>query len=344
MAVIVFDSYPILSQLESSSLYDEQEDIKKIEVNNSQVVDIIMDSLSESKLVGEIYSGGMSSDMLLHSNEIEENIVPSKIFSNSHSFKHGDTSLDIEKPPSLNYEELGSNQLVLANVFSSGVNLLKTFIGAGIISLPLAMVSFGLLTGIILMTIAAGASLIGLYFYIYCANRIGGRQVTPHSLAIVTLPSLGHLLSICVALKSIGVGLTYLLLIGNIMSTMMQGFISGPSIWTNTRLWIGLFMVFLVGPLSFLKKMDHLKYSSTLGLVSVVYLTILSIVHFVSMGITPSSKAAILLFAPFSMKALSRFGIFIFAFTCHQNVNIFEFIHFRFFLFTTKQKRILFVS
>lgn len=171
------------------------------------------------------------------------------------------------------------------------------------------------------MFIAACASCLGLYFYIVCASNVG-RRSTPATIANITYPRLGIVLDGCVALKSVGVSLSYLLMIGNIMSTFMMG-ILGPeseSVFVNPRIWIIFFMIVVV-PLSFLRKMDTLKYSSILGLMSVVYLTGLSLVHLITRGVPQSALDSIQFFAPLSVKSLSRFGVFVFAFTCHQNVK-----------------------
>ncbi|KAM0683689.1 hypothetical protein MDAP_001263 [Mitosporidium daphniae] len=317
--------YQGFSSLQQLALEDKDRD----ERNKSQFVDVILDELITASM-GDNISAGSHSELASMVSHTDIVIPPTSVL--------GESILDgalvpAEQEAPSKFATFGAvdddkaersfvqdEKLVLANAFSSGVNLLKTFIGAGIISLPLALASFGLLTGIILLVIAGFTALLGLYFYIYAAVQVGGRNVTPQSFASISWPFLGYLLSISIFFKNIGVGLAYLLLIGNIMSTLMQGFLGGSGFWTNPRIWISTFMVAIIGPLSFLRRLDHLKYSSSLGLVSVAYLLGLSIFHFFAIGISPSSAAVIRLFAPFSMKALSRFGIFVFAFTCHQNI------------------------
>lgn len=79
-------------------------------------------------------------------------------------------------------------------------------------------------------------------------------------------------------------------------------------------------MVVIVTPLSYLKKLDSLKYTSILALFSVVYLICLVIVHFFVKDV-PVEDKVIDYIGPISIKStLSSFPIFVFAYTCHQNM------------------------
>ena len=212
-----------------------------------------------------------------------------------------------------------------ATLFSSGVNLLKSIIGAGILSLPLGMAAFGYVTGSFLMILAAVASWLGIYYYVVCASAVG-RTSSPQEVAKLTYPSVGIILDVAIILKCLGVALAYLLLIGEIMSTFYKGIILteglNPSdsinqLLSDPRAWILLFLVIVV-PLSALKRIDQLKYTSFLGLMAVVYLTLLAMVNVFVSPIAPSED--IYAFRSPDFKDLGRFGAFAFAFTCHQNV------------------------
>ena len=232
-----------------------------------------------------------------------------------------------EKPTELLIDEIEEPKcqrgLGQASLFSSGANLLKTFIGAGIISLPFAVYEFGYLTGILLTTVAACASCMGLYFFLRVATLFG-RESNPFLAAQITIPWLGYVLDSVICMKSFGVSLSYVLLIGDIMSSFVKGSLevenSSPDLkdLTDPRLWICCFMVIII-PLSFLRKMDHLKYSSLLGLVAVVYLLVLAgVTFFVELPSIDFNQASPV--REWTFKRLSRFGIFMLAFTCHQNI------------------------
>ena len=74
-------------------------------------------------------------------------------------------------------------------------------------------------------------------------------------------------------------------------------------------------------PLSFLRRLDSLKYTSVVALISIGYLVILVFAHFVK-GDTMADRGILRLARPESAVAfLSSLPVIVFAFTCHQNVG-----------------------
>lgn len=74
-------------------------------------------------------------------------------------------------------------------------------------------------------------------------------------------------------------------------------------------------------PLSFLRRLDSLKYTSVIALISIGYLIILVVAHFIK-GDTVSERGPIRIIEPESAVAiLSSFPVIVFAYTCHQNVS-----------------------
>jgi amino acid permease len=78
----------------------------------------------------------------------------------------------------------------------------------------------------------------------------------------------------------------------------------------------------VVIPLSFLRRLDSLKYTSFVALVSIGYLIIIVVGHFL-VGDTLADRGDI---SPIKwagpIEALSTFPVVVFAYTCHQNVSI----------------------
>lgn len=74
-------------------------------------------------------------------------------------------------------------------------------------------------------------------------------------------------------------------------------------------------------PLSFLRRLDSLKYTSVVALISIGYLVILVVAHFIK-GDTVAERGPIRFVQPESAIAvLSSFPVIVFAYTCHQNVS-----------------------
>jgi amino acid permease len=73
-------------------------------------------------------------------------------------------------------------------------------------------------------------------------------------------------------------------------------------------------------PLSFLKRLDSLKYTSVVALVSIGYLVILVLYHFLKGDtVVDPGPINVIKWAGF-VPALSSFPVIVFAYTCHQNV------------------------
>lgn len=77
----------------------------------------------------------------------------------------------------------------------------------------------------------------------------------------------------------------------------------------------------VVIPLSFLRRLDSLKYTSFVALSSIGYLIILVVAHFIK-GDTMEGRGPIrILKWDGLVSSLSVFPVIVFAYTCHQNVR-----------------------
>ena len=77
----------------------------------------------------------------------------------------------------------------------------------------------------------------------------------------------------------------------------------------------------IVIPLSFLRRLDSLKYTSVVALISIGYLVILVVYHFAK-GDTMQERGPIRVIKWQSgVATLSSFPVIVFAYTCHQNVG-----------------------
>lgn len=73
--------------------------------------------------------------------------------------------------------------------------------------------------------------------------------------------------------------------------------------------------------MSFLRRLDSLKYTSVIALVSIGYLVVLVVYHFCK-GDTKSDRGDIRVIEWGGLIAtLSSFPVVVFAYTCHQNVS-----------------------
>lgn len=142
----------------------------------------------------------------------------------------------------------------------------------------------------------------------------------------------------------VGVAISYLIIIGDLMPQVITGFnkdAENIEYLMDRRFWITAFMYcplsilplcdfltspcylsrLVVIPLSFLRRLDSLKYTSFIALVSIGYLVIIVVAHFL-IGDTWAERGNIRPFIPAGpIEVLSTFPVIVFAYTCHQNVS-----------------------
>ncbi|KAH3759763.1 vacuolar amino acid transporter 6 [Pelomyxa schiedti] len=210
------------------------------------------------------------------------------------------------------------------------VNLCKTMIGAGILGLPYAVSHTGLLIGGLFILLFAGASIFGLLLLVHCGMLLEKRWklrglekklkdgMSFYSIGQEVAPKTAILIDIALAIKCFGVTCSYLLILGQLLPDIMKMFIlDGPTLLYSRYLWISSAMLILA-PLSFLRKLDNLKFTSTLGLISICYVVCLIIGYYIKGdGVVDFSEVKLV---NFSIKTPDAIPIFVFAYTCHQNI------------------------
>lgn len=216
-----------------------------------------------------------------------------------------------------------------ASLFSSSINLTNTIIGAGVLGLPYAVATCGLVVGTLMMFLSACAGAFGLYLLVQCSDRCNSKS-TPsyYTCAMETYPQVAFVIDTVVFIKCFGVAVSYLIVIGDLMPDVMRYItdVGEDHILTNRLFWIGLFAVIIV-PLCFLKQLHSLWFSSLLSLFTVAYLLALVIAYFFVDGlpIDPEREIDVV---KFSTKFFKVMTIFVFGFTCHQNIfSIYNELH-----------------
>ncbi|KAG0199505.1 hypothetical protein BGX28_007249 [Mortierella sp. GBA30] len=246
-----------------------------------------------------------------------------------------------DESPLLNHgphhnEDIGHGNEVgpSAGFWSCTINLANTILGTGMLAMPGALASVGLLLGSFMIFFSACASGLGLYFLTRSASRTHGRAASFFACSKLTYPSAAVFFDLAIAIKCFGVGISYLIIIGDLMPEVVRSlatmaFIAAggdgfgdmdPQLWflVDRRFWITLFMG-IIGPLAFLKRLDSLKATSALALMAVFYLVYIVIHYYVNPEQPLPPKEEIRL-VHLSSQFLTTLPIFVFAFTCHQNI------------------------
>lgn len=194
------------------------------------------------------------------------------------------------------------------------------------LSLPFALSLTGVIPGGALMIIAATMAVFGLHLLTKAAELVCNRDATFTALSSHTYPRLAPVFEIAIALKCLGVAISYLTIIGDLIPTILEAFIpsdpKGGTRWFYSRfIWMSVIVV-AIGPVTFMKRIDSLKYTSFLGLIGVAYLLTLSVLMYIQAVFnTGSILGDAKLFVTLSIGAFRAFPIMVFAFTCPQNVQ-----------------------
>ena len=203
---------------------------------------------------------------------------------------------------------------VSGTVLSSTVNLVKTILGAGLLAIPYAFRADGVLLAVFLVLLAAFTAGYGLFILAKCSKTLlNPRHSSFFTLCSITYPNLSLLFDFAMFIQCFGVGLSYLILVGDLFPSLFGG---------SRTLWTLLSGVIIV-PLTLLRHLDSLRYTSILGLAALGYITLLIVATYF-WGRYPSPKVHWVSVYD-STGVLTTFSIIIFAFT--GSMNLFSIIN-----------------
>lgn len=213
-----------------------------------------------------------------------------------------------------------------ASLTSSVFNLLNTMIGAGMLGLPRAFAACGFVTGTGLLFAAAALAAFGLHLLSEAADATK-RPASFYSVAEAAVPGLGLVIEASIFGACFGSATGYLIIVGDSMPAAMASFgFAGAAL--DRRPWI-LLAAALVTPLSFLRSVDQLSHTSLIALACVALIAIMTVVFAFGTegGViepcdpdAPDCRGHVVPFAGGGRAILRAVPVFVFAFTCHQNV------------------------
>lgn len=132
---------------------------------------------------------------------------------------------------------------------------------------------------------------------------------------IVSAPRATVLIEVSIMILSFFNSMAYLIVIGQLTPMLFSGFVEPGSVLESKFLWITVSM-FILSPLCFMKRLENLKFTSLLGLLSVLYLGVLVVSYYVygpvAEHIEQVGKPADL---------FSTIPMLVFAFFCQSNVH-----------------------
>jgi amino acid permease len=210
-----------------------------------------------------------------------------------------------------------------ASWLSSVINLLNTIVGAGVLAMPLAMSHMGIVLGTIVILWSGTTAGFGLYLQTRCAKYLERGSSSFFALSQITYPNAAVIFDAAIAVKCFGVGVSYLIIIGDLMPGVVRGFSDEDGLvpfLVDRHFWVTAFMLVVI-PLSFLRRLDSLKYTSVIALISIGYLVILVVYHFAARDTFEGARPPVrVVHWAGAIQTLSSFPVIVFAYTCHQNM------------------------
>lgn len=219
-----------------------------------------------------------------------------------------------------------------ASFISSYMNLTNTIIGSGVLGLPYALAYSGSVLGVILIIVSAVCGIFSLHLLAICAQKVPPPS-SFYSVTEASVPRLTFLIDLAVAVQCFGVCASYLIVIGGLMPEVMDQFNVG-GLWADRQPWVVIGFA-LVAPLSCFQKLDALKYTSSLSVMFVIFLTLIVFLYSVHAGtLDPCATddddpdnnddecSGDKPYISLTTNTFRVFSIFIFAFSC-QTVSLF---------------------
>lgn len=127
---------------------------------------------------------------------------------------------------------------------SSVINIVNTIVGAGVLAMPHAMSNMGILLGTIVILWSGLTAGFGLYLQTRCARYLDRGSASFFALSQITYPNAAVVFDAAIAIKCFGVGVSYLIIIGDLMPGVVQGLGDPGSAMflLDRRFWITSFM------------------------------------------------------------------------------------------------------
>jgi amino acid permease len=117
--------------------------------------------------------------------------------------------------------------------------------GTGLLACSFAMSHMGILLGTFVIVWSAMTSAFGLYLQSRCARYLDRGTSSFFALSQITYPNAAVLFDTAIAVKCFGVGVSYLIIIGDLMPGVVRGFNEGAGdvpFLVDRQFWITAFM------------------------------------------------------------------------------------------------------
>jgi len=166
-----------------------------------------------------------------------------------------------------------------ATICSTMINLFSTITGAGMLGLPYAFANTGVFMGLGWFLISGFGEAYAIHLLVKCAikeQKYSFRELAKEAMKFKWAE---HLVDAMLALNCFGCCCGYLIIIGHLLPDIFLEFVHPPenSLLLNHSFWVTIVSWVIAFPLSCLKTLDSLKFTSTLGLMGIIYVSLVTV-------------------------------------------------------------------
>ncbi|KPA73958.1 putative amino acid permease [Leptomonas pyrrhocoris] len=262
---------------------------------------------------------------------VEETSSPDS--ADAYDFDRYDPQREIERQDQIRADRIARRRIP-ANVFqkyfgkavpyggllSTGLNLASSSIGAGIIAMPLAFNSSGLVMGLIYMVVVAYLTVYSYYLLGFAAQKTGLRS---YEMIVRTLlgPGADYFLALCMWLFSFGAELSYVISLKDVLTAFLEDSPNTPDflrgIWGQRVLTVAVWLFFML-PLTLLKEINTLRYFSCVAVLFIIFFVVCMVVHSAQNGLRQHPRPEIKMVNT-GNTAIGGLTTFVFAFLSQLN-------------------------
>lgn len=200
--------------------------------------------------------------------------------------------------------------------------------GSGMLGIPHAFSVAGWGLGLVLLVLFCVLSAFGSHLIACTARKLGTAPCSFYSVSHICIPNWTWLVDGAVAIKCFGVGTSYLIIVGDLLPAGVQYF-GGPN--TDWR-WLYVMIGWSVGAfLGCFKNLSALRYTATFAIVICAWTALMIVLFFFQIGEVfdpcsswhgdfPCNGGTIMPVGHDLVAILKVLPVFIFGFTCQQNV------------------------
>lgn len=204
-------------------------------------------------------------------------------------------------------------------IWTGYFNLLKTIMGAGIVSYPLFFVEFGLVSAIVLSCLSAALAFSSLVILCECADYSNTADKTFSGALSSIFPSIAGIFNGIVFAKCFGVSVSYIVLLKPLLKDLLNktgvSFLKDVSEYSIVAVY-----ALVMFPICALKDLKSLRYTSLIGVIGVYICIIGSMYNYIVIREAGESMPETSLVRPPAYSWIGFAGQFVFSFTCHQNI------------------------